>query len=235
MVERRERPGRERPGRTRREVLRGLAAFAAGAAAGGFAGEEITKEEIRNLVDELERLEAERAVLKAEIARLRQEKGGQIKELEEKIARLMQEKEEAERRARKLEEEISKLKEAKFIPPRKLKVTATAYTAGPESTGKTPEHPAFGITFSGWKADIGVIAVDPEVIPLGSIVYVPGYGYAIALDRGGAIKGNRIDLFFHDPQKALEWGVREVEIIVIGRIENFELITKELKKLGLAR
>jgi 3D (Asp-Asp-Asp) domain-containing protein len=219
MVERIGGPeSKRRPrGKTRREVLRDLAAFVAGAAAGGLAGKEFTKEEIRNLAYELERLEEEMAVLKAE------------------IARLMQEKEKAEKRATELEKEISRLKEAKFIPPIKLKVTATAYTAGPESTQKTPEHPAFGITFSGWRADIGVIAVDPEVIPLGSIVYVPGYGYAIALDRGGAIKGNRIDVFFHNLQTALEWGVKEVEIIVIGRIESFELITEKLKELGLAK
>jgi 3D (Asp-Asp-Asp) domain-containing protein len=202
---------------SRRKFIKEIGAFVAGATAGGLAEKEFTKEEIRNLVYELERSESEMTVLKAEIAILRQEK------------------EKAEKRATELEKEISRLKEAKFIPPRKLQVTATAYTAGPESTGKTPEHPGFGITFSEWKADIGVIAVDPEVIPLGSIVYVPGYGYAIALDRGSAIKGNKIDVFFHDLQKALEWGVKKVEIIVIGRIENLELITKELKKLDLAR
>lgn len=204
---------------SRRKFIKEIGAFAAGAAAGGFAGKEITKKNIENIETESEKLKTVIAELKAEIASLKQEK------------------EKAEKRAKELEEEISKkLKETKsIIEPKKLKVIATAYTAGSESTGKTPEHPGFGITFSGWKADIGVIAVDPEVIPLGSIVYVPGYGYAIALDRGSAIEGNRIDLFFHDPQKALEWGVKEVEIIVIGRIESFELITEKLKELGLAK
>jgi 3D (Asp-Asp-Asp) domain-containing protein len=202
---------------SRRKFIKEIGAFAAGAAVGGFAGKEITEKNIGNVEAELEKLKAEIAELKAE------------KE------KLMQEKEKAEKRATELEKEISRLKEAKFIPPRKLQVTATAYTAGPESTGKNPEHPGFGITFSGWKADIGVVAVDPNVIELGSIVYVPGYGYAIALDRGGAIEGNKIDVFFHDLQTALEWGVKEVEIIVIGRIENFELITEKLKELGLAK
>ncbi|MDQ7861221.1 3D domain-containing protein [Peribacillus frigoritolerans] len=41
-----------------------------------------------------------------------------------------------------------------------------------------------------------IIAVDPSVIPMGSKVYVEGYGYAVAADKGGAIKGNRIDVFF---------------------------------------
>jgi 3D (Asp-Asp-Asp) domain-containing protein len=202
---------------SRRRFIEEIGAFVAGAAAGGFAGKEITEKNTGNVEAELEKLKEEIAELKAE------------------MAKLMQEKEKAEKRAKELEEEISKLKETKPIEPKKLKVIATAYTAGPESTGKTPEHPEYGITFCGWKADIGVVAVDPNVIELGSIVYVPGYGYAIALDRGGAIEGNRIDLFFHDLQKALEWGSREVEIVVIGKIENFELITEKLKGLGLAK
>jgi 3D (Asp-Asp-Asp) domain-containing protein len=202
---------------SRRKFIKEIGAFAAGAAAGGFTGKEITEKNIENIETELEKLKTVIAELKAEIASLKQEK------------------EKAEKRAKELEEKISELKETKPIEPKKLKVIATAYTAGSESTGKTQEHPEYGITFSGWKADIGVIAVDPEVIPLGSIIYVPGYGYAIALDRGDAIEGNRIDLFFNDLQKALEWGSREVEIIVIGRIENFELITEKLKELGLAK
>lgn len=59
-----------------------------------------------------------------------------------------------------------------------------------------------------------VIAVDPSVIPLGSKVYVEGYGFAIAADKGGAIKGNKIDLFFPKTEQANQWGRKTVKIKV---------------------
>jgi len=60
-----------------------------------------------------------------------------------------------------------------------------------------------------------VIAVDPNVIPLGSKVYVDGYGYAVAADTGGAIKGNRIDVFFPTKEQAYRWGSRKVKVTII--------------------
>ncbi|MEW6771822.1 MAG: 3D domain-containing protein [Bacillota bacterium] len=98
---------------------------------------------------------------------------------------------------------------------RTLRVVATGYTAGCESTGKNPGDPGYGITKSGLPAAPGACATDPDVIPLGSVLYVPGYGYAVALDTGDDIKGNRIDLFFQDKQQALVWGRRAVEVAVI--------------------
>jgi len=97
---------------------------------------------------------------------------------------------------------------------RSLQVEATAYTRGPESTGKQPGDPDYGITFSGLPAAPGVCAVDPTVIPLGSILFVPEYGYAVALDTGGAIKGTRIDVYFEKETDALKWGRRQVKISV---------------------
>lgn len=89
-----------------------------------------------------------------------------------------------------------------------LSVTATAYTAyctgcsGTTTTGiDLISHP-----------DMKVIAVDPNTIPLGSRVHVEGYGYAIAGDTGGAIKGNKIDIFVPNRQDALAWGVRTVKV-----------------------
>lgn len=60
-----------------------------------------------------------------------------------------------------------------------------------------------------------VISVDPKVIPLGSKVYVQGYGYAIAGDTGGAIKGNKIDLFVPTEKQALDWGRRTVKVQIL--------------------
>lgn len=92
-----------------------------------------------------------------------------------------------------------------------IDVKATAYTSSFKDTGKHPGHPEFGITYTGIKAKRGVIAVDPKVIPLGTKVYVeilgdmPDYGFAVAADIGGAIKGNKIDLYFEDEKTVEEW------------------------------
>ena len=65
------------------------------------------------------------------------------------------------------------------------------------------------------KAGRGVVAVDPKVIPLGSRVYVPGYGVAIAADTGGAIKGGRLDVCVNSVSEAYSWGVRNVTVYVL--------------------
>ncbi|EGD50148.1 3D domain-containing protein [Thermoanaerobacter ethanolicus JW 200] len=74
-------------------------------------------------------------------------------------------------------------------------MVATAYTNSVTDTGKKPGDPNYGITATGTKATRGVIAVDPRVIPLGTRLYVEGYGFGIAADTGGAIKGDKIDVF----------------------------------------
>ena len=71
-----------------------------------------------------------------------------------------------------------------------------------------------GTTRTGASVRWGVIAVDPGVISLGENVYVEGYGQAIALDTGGAIKGNRIDLYMDSEEAALSYGVRNVMVYV---------------------
>lgn len=71
------------------------------------------------------------------------------------------------------------------------------------------------ITATGMRAGPGVVAVDPAVIPLGSRVYVEGYGHAVAGDIGGAIKGRRIDLGFATKNGALQYGVRRVRVYLL--------------------
>lgn len=90
-------------------------------------------------------------------------------------------------------------------------MVATAYYPGPDSTGPY----ANGYTSTGMKATYGVVAVDPRVIPLRSLLYIDGYGYAIAGDVGGAIKGNKIDLCYDTKQEALDWGKRTVTVFLI--------------------
>lgn len=96
----------------------------------------------------------------------------------------------------------------------------TAYCACEKCCGKTPDDPWYGITATGTRATEGrTVAVDPRVIPLGGTIYFEGpnglVGGYIAEDTGGAIKGNRIDLYFDSHEDALEWGVRELEVFVM--------------------
>lgn len=63
-----------------------------------------------------------------------------------------------------------------------------------------------GQTAAGTKAKPGTIAADTKRYPFGTIMYIPGYGYGRVEDRGSAIKGEKIDLFFKSHQQALEWG-----------------------------
>jgi uncharacterized protein YabE (DUF348 family) len=90
---------------------------------------------------------------------------------------------------------------------RPMRVLATAYSA--EEPGAT------SATASGVRAEKGVIAVDPDVIPLGTHLYVPGYGYGIAGDTGGMINGRHIDLCFDSMDELHDWGKRSVTIILL--------------------
>ena len=78
----------------------------------------------------------------------------------------------------------------------------TAYTAS--SSGKPPDHPAYGVTASGVSAGTGVVAVDPKVVPFRSWVFVPGYGIGYAGDTGGGVKGRWIDLGY-DEEELVAW------------------------------
>lgn len=89
-----------------------------------------------------------------------------------------------------------------------IKMTATAYTANCKGCS--------GITKTGINLrknpTLKVIAVDPKIIPLGSKVWVEGYGIAVAGDIGGAIKGNKIDVFINNKSSAYKWGRKQVTV-----------------------
>lgn len=72
-----------------------------------------------------------------------------------------------------------------------------------------------GITATGAVAQRGIVAVDPDVIPLGTRVYIPGYGTAVAADTGGAIRGNKIDLCMESYGEAINFGRRSVEVYIL--------------------
>ena len=89
-----------------------------------------------------------------------------------------------------------------------LTMQSTAYTGGTlTATGTKPVYNPGGIS---------TIAVDPSVIPLGSKVYVSGYGIAIAADTGGAINGNIIDLYFNSEADCIAWGRRNVTVEILA-------------------
>ncbi|PWI58919.1 3D domain-containing protein [Sulfoacidibacillus thermotolerans] len=94
----------------------------------------------------------------------------------------------------------------------------TAYSADFQSTGKNPGDPGYGITATGKVAKPKhTVAVDPNLIPLGSLVYIDGIGYRVAEDIGGAIKGPHIDVFFADENDAKIFGVKNhVKVYVFG-------------------
>ena len=88
---------------------------------------------------------------------------------------------------------------------------ATAYTALTAKANPT------GYTANGMRAQYGIVAVDPDVIPLGSHVFIPGYGLAIAADTGGAIIGHRIDLCMDRYGDAIRFGRQPVTVYVVQR------------------
>lgn len=82
-----------------------------------------------------------------------------------------------------------------------VQASAYTYTGNRTATGQVPA--------------VGMVAVDPSVIPLGSKLYIEGYGYAVAADTGGAIKGAKVDLFMEDRSQCLKWGRRNVKLYIL--------------------
>jgi 3D (Asp-Asp-Asp) domain-containing protein len=76
------------------------------------------------------------------------------------------------------------------------------------------------ITATGVHAGYGVVAVDHDVIPLGSRLYIEGYGYALAGDTGSRIKGLRIDLGYDTKRQAIQFGRRPVRVYIVQKKER---------------
>lgn len=122
----------------------------------------------------------------------------------------------------------------------KVRVVATGYYAGFESTGKHPSHPSYGVTYSGVKVRrdaYSTIAADLRVFPLGTVLYIPGYGYGVVADKGGAIRGHKIDLFFETKQDVFKkWGKKSVDVYVVYKGEGkvTEAMLNTLNEKGIA-
>ncbi|WP_309305339.1 cell wall-binding protein EntB [Bacillus cereus] len=154
-----------------------------------------------------------------EIAKAKEEEKAKAKE-EEKAREIAKAKEEEKAReiAKAKEEERAKEASKNNIQSakRELTVVATAYTADPSENGTYGGRvlTAMGHDLTA-NPNMRIIAVDPKVIPLGSKVWVEGYGEAIAGDTGSAIKGNRIDVLMGSKSKAMNWGRQTVKVKIL--------------------
>lgn len=94
---------------------------------------------------------------------------------------------------------------------RMLDMVATGYDGSWESN-----YPYYGApSYIGLPLARGIVATDPNVIPMGTRLYVEGYGEAIAADQGNAIRGNRIDLYFDSRQEAMNWGMKTIKVTIL--------------------
>lgn len=99
----------------------------------------------------------------------------------------------------------------KAISGKTVSMVATAYCPCDKCNYPWGGYPSY----LGHPLKKGIIAVDPNVIPLGTKLYVEGYGHGLASDTGGAIKGNRLDLCFSNHDEALRWGIQTVKVTIL--------------------
>ncbi|PEE27069.1 cell wall-binding protein EntB [Bacillus toyonensis] len=183
--------------------------------------QEIAKPKEEAKVKEVEKVKEEAKA--QEIAKAKEEaKAQEIARAKEeaKAQEIARAKEEAKaREIEKAKEEAKAKEESKNntqSAKRELTVVATAYTADPSENGTYGGRvlTAMGHDLTA-NPNMRIIAVDPKVIPLGSKVWVEGYGEAIAGDTGSAIKGNRIDVLMGSKSKAMNWGRQTVKVKIL--------------------
>ncbi|MDQ7236233.1 cell wall-binding protein EntB [Bacillus pacificus] len=189
--------------------------------------EEVKVQEVAKPKEEVKVQEIAKAKEEAkaqEIAKAREE--AKVQEIakakeEAKVQEIAKAREEAKAReiAKAKEEAIKAKEESKNNTQsvkRELTVVATAYTADPSENGTYGGRvlTAMGHDLTA-NPNMRIIAVDPKVIPLGSKVWVEGYGEAIAGDTGSAIKGNRIDVLMGSKSKAMNWGRQTVKVKIL--------------------
>ncbi|MFK4375844.1 3D (Asp-Asp-Asp) domain-containing protein [Bacillus sp. RC218] len=188
--------------------------------------EEAKAQEIAKAKEEAKVREMEKAKAQ-EIAKAKEEaKAREIEKAKEEAKAKSQEIAKAKEEAQAREIEKAKAKEATKTQEvsknntqsakRELTVVATAYTADPSENGTYGGRvlTAMGHDLT-TNPNMRIIAVDPKVIPLGSKVWVEGYGEAIAGDTGSAIKGNRIDVLMGSKSKAMNWGRQTVKVKIL--------------------
>ena len=103
----------------------------------------------------------------------------------------------------------------KAATTKELICSSTAYTA------KAGSLTASGLAVERNPDGISTVSVDPTVIPFGTYLYIDGYGYALAADKGSAIKGNEVDVYFTSSSECNNWGRQEVKVTILGDSINW--------------
>jgi 3D (Asp-Asp-Asp) domain-containing protein/peptidoglycan hydrolase CwlO-like protein len=183
-----------------------------------------TRAALRTALRELAERRAEVRVLVAEantareaLTRARDQRASYLASLRrqqalnrDQIARLTNQAAAAESRSQELETSGGSGGSGGVAPP-----TSPPPTSGRTMTVSSTGYCLRGTTATGIPVAWGVIAVDPGVIPLGTRMFVPGYGEGVAADTGSAVQGNTIDLWFSSCAQAIEWGRRTVTITLL--------------------
>jgi len=118
----------------------------------------------------------------------------------------------------------------KDMYPYSLEVVATAYTNSPKEISRRFYD---GKTALNIPVGLGIVAVDPKYIPLGTIIYIPQFKrFYIALDTGSKIKGNRIDIYMDNRKDAIRFGRKRIEIIICGKLNDLVLRTLMKKTIS---
>jgi 3D (Asp-Asp-Asp) domain-containing protein/peptidoglycan hydrolase CwlO-like protein len=126
------------------------------------------------------------------------------------LAQVKNEKQSVQKTLGDIKARIAQVQPSGVILTGEWKMVATAYFSGGGGLNGT------GVTYTGIKARKGIIAVDPSVIPLGTKLYVEGYGVAQAADIGGWIKGSRVDLCFESLEECMRYGRRKIYVYLVG-------------------
>jgi len=134
-----------------------------------------------------------------------------LKEKQALLAKVKGEKSSFTTLIAQIKERIRQIQPPGLILTGEWDMVSTAYFSGGGGINGT------GITATGLKARKGLVAVDPKVIPLGTRLYIPGYGEALAADTGGWIKGNRIDLVFEDLTECYRYGRRKIKVYLVQK------------------
>ena len=169
-----------------------------------------TKSKLADAETKLANVQQQISALQQGNQKLREEielKDVEIKRLQDKVAKLDKQLTSIKKR------EYPQISRGETQAKKEFYVEATAYTAYCKGCSGLTRWRELDLRKN---PHLKVIAVDPKLIPLGSKVYVEGYGYAIAADTGGGIKGYEIDIFMPNVSDALEWGRKRVRVRVLN-------------------
>jgi 3D (Asp-Asp-Asp) domain-containing protein/peptidoglycan hydrolase CwlO-like protein len=149
------------------------------------------------------------SVLKENIIKEKDALSVYLAEKQELLASVKGEKSQFTTLLAQIKERISLIQPPGLVLAGEWEMVATAYYSGGGGLNGN------GITAIGLRAKKGIVAVDPKVIPLGTRLYIPGYGEALAADTGGWVKGNRIDLVFDSLEDCYRYGRRKIRVYLV--------------------